>query len=152
VFNPDEISENIQKQGGFVPGLRPGRQTAEFLYKVLNRITLAGAIFLGLIAVLPYIIQAFTHTQALTLGGTSILIVVAVVVPMFKTPAAEASKPYPGAAVILPPVAILLPMVVAAYKTPATKKNDKTDKKKLFRIVFRFRFIFMTNSRLIYNF
>ncbi|MBI4049715.1 MAG: preprotein translocase subunit SecY [Candidatus Doudnabacteria bacterium] len=84
VFNPDEISENIQKQGGFVPGLRPGRQTAEFLYKVLNRITLAGAIFLGLIAVLPYIIQSFTKTQTLTLGGTSILIVVAVVIEVMK--------------------------------------------------------------------
>ncbi|MBI3952353.1 MAG: preprotein translocase subunit SecY [Candidatus Doudnabacteria bacterium] len=84
VFNPDEISENIQKQGGFVPGLRPGKQTAEFLYKVLNRITLAGAVFLGLIAVLPYIIQSFTHTQALTLGGTSILIVVAVVIEVIK--------------------------------------------------------------------
>lgn len=84
VFNPDEIAENIQKQGGFIPGLRPGRQTAEFLYKVLNRITLAGAMFLGLIAVLPYIIQTFTHTQALTLGGTSILIVVAVVIEIMK--------------------------------------------------------------------
>ncbi len=84
VFNPDEISDNIQKQGGFVPGLRPGRQTAEFLYKVLNRITLAGAIFLGLIAVLPYIVQSFTNTQALTLGGTSILIVVAVVIEIMK--------------------------------------------------------------------
>lgn len=84
VFNPEEIAENIQKQGGFVPGLRPGRQTAEFLYKVLNRITLAGAVFLGLIAVLPYIIQAFTHTRALTLGGTSLLIVVAVVIEILK--------------------------------------------------------------------
>jgi preprotein translocase subunit SecY len=84
VFNPDEISENIQRQGGFVPGLRPGRQTAEFLYKVLNRITLAGAIFLGLIAVLPYIIQSFTSTQSLTLGGTGILIVVSVVIEVMK--------------------------------------------------------------------
>lgn len=84
VFNPEEIAENIQKQGGFVPGLRPGRQTAEFLYKVLNRITLAGAIFLGLIAVLPYIIQSFTQTKALTLGGTSLLIVVAVVIEILK--------------------------------------------------------------------
>jgi preprotein translocase subunit SecY len=84
VFNPDEISENIQKQGGFVPGLRPGRQTADFLYKVLNRITLAGAIFLGLVAVLPYIVQGFTQTQALTIGGTSILIVVSVVIEVIK--------------------------------------------------------------------
>lgn len=84
VFNPDEISENIQKQGGFVPGLRPGKQTAEYLYKVLNRITLVGAVFLGLIAVLPNIVQAFTNTQSLTLGGTSLLIVVAVVIEVIK--------------------------------------------------------------------
>lgn len=84
VFNPEEISENIQKQGGFIPGLRPGRQTADFLYKVLNRITLVGALFLGLIAVLPNIIQAFTHTASLTLGGTSLLIVVAVVIEVMK--------------------------------------------------------------------
>lgn len=84
VFNPEEISENIQKQGGFIPGLRPGAQTAEFLYKVLNRITLAGAIFLGLIAVLPFIVQGFTGTQALTIGGTGILIVVAVVIEVMK--------------------------------------------------------------------
>jgi preprotein translocase subunit SecY len=84
VFNPDEISENIQKQGGFIPGLRPGSQTADFLYKVLNRITLVGALFLGLVAVLPNIVQAFTHTQALTLGGTSLLIVVAVVIEVMK--------------------------------------------------------------------
>jgi preprotein translocase subunit SecY len=84
VFNPEEISENIQKQGGFIPGLRPGAQTAEFLYKVLNRITLVGAIFLGLIAVLPNIVQAFTNSQSLTLGGTSLLIVVAVVIEIMK--------------------------------------------------------------------
>ncbi len=84
VFNPEEISENIQKQGGFIPGLRPGRQTAEFLYKVLNRITLVGALFLGLIAVLPNVVQAFTHSQSLTLGGTSLLIVVSVVIEVMK--------------------------------------------------------------------
>ncbi len=84
VFNPDEISDNIQKQGGFIPGLRPGRQTAEFMYKVLNRITLAGALFLGLIAVLPYIMQGFTASQSLTIGGTSILIVVSVVIEVIK--------------------------------------------------------------------
>jgi preprotein translocase subunit SecY len=84
VFNPEEISENVQKQGGFVPGLRPGRQTADFLYKVLNRITLAGAVFLGLVAVLPYIVQTFTKTQSLTLGGTSLLIAVSVVIEILK--------------------------------------------------------------------
>lgn len=84
IFNPEDISENIQKQGGFIPGLRPGRQTAEFLYRVLNRITLAGAIFLGLIAVLPFLMQIFTKSQALTIGGTSLLIVVAVVIETVK--------------------------------------------------------------------
>lgn len=84
VFNPDEISENIQKNGGFIPGLRPGKQTADYLYKVLNRITVFGAVFLGLIAVLPFIVQIFTKSQSLTLGGTSLLIVVAVVIDTIK--------------------------------------------------------------------
>lgn len=84
IFNPEDIADNLQKQGGFIPGLRPGRQTADFLYRVLNRITLAGAIFLGLIAVLPFLMQLVTHTQALTIGGTSLLIVVAVVIETVK--------------------------------------------------------------------
>ncbi|PIR97145.1 MAG: preprotein translocase subunit SecY [Candidatus Doudnabacteria bacterium CG10_big_fil_rev_8_21_14_0_10_41_10] len=84
VFNPDEVSENIQRQGGFVPGLRPGSQTADFLTKVLNRITLAGAVFLGLIAVLPFLFQAFTGSGNLVIGGTSLLIVVAVVIETVK--------------------------------------------------------------------
>jgi preprotein translocase subunit SecY len=84
VFNPDEVAENVQRNGGFIPGLRPGKQTADYLYKVLNRITLPGAVFLGLIAVLPFILQKFTGTQALTLGGTGILIVVAVVIETIK--------------------------------------------------------------------
>ncbi len=84
VFNPDEIAENVQKNGGFVPGLRPGKQTADYLYKVLNRITLPGATFLGLIAILPFILQKITGIQALTLGGTSLLIVVAVVIETIK--------------------------------------------------------------------
>ena len=84
IFNPEDIADNLQKQGGFVPGLRPGRQTADFLYRVLNRITLAGAIFLGLIAVLPFLMQIVTKTQALTIGGTSLLIVVAVVIETVK--------------------------------------------------------------------
>ena len=84
IFNPEDIAENVQKQGGFIPGLRPGRNTAEFLYRVLNRITLAGAIFLGLIAVLPFLMQLVTKTQALSIGGTSLLIVVAVVIETVK--------------------------------------------------------------------
>jgi len=84
IFNAQDISENVQKQGGFIPGLRPGHQTAEFLSRVLYRITLAGAIFLGLIAVLPFLMQMVTKSQALTLGGTSLLIVVAVVIETVK--------------------------------------------------------------------
>ncbi|MBI2633782.1 MAG: preprotein translocase subunit SecY [Parcubacteria group bacterium] len=77
-FEPNEISTNLQKQGGFIPGIRPGKTTAEFLSRILNRITLVGALFLGLIAVLPIIVQAGTGITTLTLGGTSLLIVVSV--------------------------------------------------------------------------
>ncbi len=84
VFNPDEVAENVQRNGGFVPGLRPGKQTADYLYKVLNRITLPGSVFLGLIAVLPLVLQNLTGTQALTLGGTGLLIVVSVVIETIK--------------------------------------------------------------------
>ena len=84
VFNPEEIAENVQKNGGFVPGLRPGGQTADFLSSVLNRITLAGAFFLALIAILPLILQKYTGTQALTFGGTGLLIVVSVVIEVIK--------------------------------------------------------------------
>src|SRR3989344_7822276 len=84
VFNPVEIAENVQRNGGFVPGLRPGAQTADFLARVLNRITLAGAFFLALIAILPLIMQNLTGAQALTFGGTSLLIAVAVVIEVIK--------------------------------------------------------------------
>lgn len=83
-FDPKNISENLQKQGGFIPGIRPGKPTAEFLYRVLNRIILVGAIFLGLIAVLPFIVRAFTDTQGLAIGGTGLLIVVSVVLETMK--------------------------------------------------------------------
>jgi len=84
VFNPQEIAENVQKNGGFVPGLRPGGQTADFLSMVLNRITLAGAFFLAVIAILPLILQSYTGTTSLTFGGTSLLIVVSVVIEVIK--------------------------------------------------------------------
>src|SRR5207237_1728829 len=76
VFNPQEIAENVQKNGGFVPGLRPGAQTADFLSRVLNRITLAGAFFLAIIAVIPLLLQKYTGTTAITFGVTSLLILV----------------------------------------------------------------------------
>ncbi|MFA6410535.1 MAG: preprotein translocase subunit SecY [Candidatus Buchananbacteria bacterium] len=84
VFHPDQISENLQKQGGFIPGIRPGRHTAEYLKNTTNRIILAGALFLGIIAVLPLILRSFTGITSLAIGGTSLLIVVSVVIETFK--------------------------------------------------------------------
>jgi preprotein translocase subunit SecY len=84
VFDPAKISENLQKQGGYVPGIRPGKTTADFLYKIMNRITLTGALFLGSIAVLPFIIQGMTNIQSMRIGGTSLLIVVSVVIETIK--------------------------------------------------------------------
>lgn len=84
VVNPDDVAENMQRSGGFVPGLRPGAQTSSYLYKVLNRITLPGSLFLGFIAILPFIVQYYTGTTSLTLGGTSLLIVVSVVIESIK--------------------------------------------------------------------
>ncbi|OGB75191.1 preprotein translocase subunit SecY [candidate division Kazan bacterium RIFCSPHIGHO2_01_FULL_49_10] len=78
VFKPANVAENLQKSGAFIPGIRPGRQTVEFLSFVSNRITLAGSLFLALVALLPILIQAFIKMPSLTLGGTSVLIVVSV--------------------------------------------------------------------------
>jgi preprotein translocase subunit SecY len=83
-FDPYQIAENVQKQGGFIPGIRPGKQTAQFLKFVLNRITLAGALFLGLIAILPLIVQSATGLSTLSIGGTALLIVVSVVLETMK--------------------------------------------------------------------
>ncbi len=79
VFNPDKISEEIRKYGGFIPGIRPGQPTADYLNRILNRITFAGAIFLGLIAILPSLAQSITGVATMTIGGTGILIVVSVI-------------------------------------------------------------------------
>ena len=83
-FDPGQISENVQKQGGFIPGIRPGKQTTNFLKYVLNRITLTGAIFLGMIAILPIILRGITGMATLTIGGTALLIVVSVVLETMK--------------------------------------------------------------------
>jgi len=83
-FEPTKVSENLQKQGGYIPGIRPGHSTANYLQKVLNRITLAGALFLATIAVLPYVIQGFTHIQSVSIGGTSLLIAVSVALDSMK--------------------------------------------------------------------
>lgn len=84
IFNPTKIAEEIKKYGGFIPGIRPGTATAAFLNYILLRITLAGAIFLGIIAILPSIASQITGIQTLVIGGTSILIVVSVVLDTAK--------------------------------------------------------------------
>lgn len=84
IFKPDQIADHLQKQGGFVPGLRPGKNTAEYLAKVSNRIMLAGALSLGVIAILPLITQGVLKITALTVGGASLLIVVSVVIETVK--------------------------------------------------------------------
>jgi len=83
-FDPGVISQNIQKQGGFVPGIRPGRPTAEFMAHVLNRITFMGALFLGAIAVLPLVVQGALGLATLTIGGTALLIVVSVAIETMR--------------------------------------------------------------------
>ncbi len=90
VFSPGDIAESLQKQGGFIPGIRPGTQTAQYLKRVLGRITLAGAFGLGFIAILPFIAQTLTHSQSLTIGGTGLLIVVSVAIETLKQVEAQA--------------------------------------------------------------
>jgi len=85
-FDPKAISSNLQKMGGFVPGIRPGESTAKFINYILNRVLLVGSLFLGAIAVMPYVVQGFTHIQTFRflVGGTSLLIVVSVVLETMK--------------------------------------------------------------------
>lgn len=90
-FDPKMISENLQKGGAFIPGVRPGESTTQYLGKVVTRITLVGALFLGLIAVLPLAMQGFTGNQTLAIGGTALLIVVSVVLDLLKKVDAQAS-------------------------------------------------------------
>ncbi len=90
-FDPDSISENLQKNGAFIPGVRPGQSTSEHIYKILNRLTLFGALFLGIIAVLPLIMQGITGIQSLAIGGTALLIVVSVVLDLMKKVDAQIS-------------------------------------------------------------
>lgn len=90
-FDPHQIAENLQKNGAFIPGVRPGISTSEYVGKVLTRITLVGAVFLGLIAVLPLIIQSLTNITAVAVGGTSLLIAVSVVLDLVKKIDAQVS-------------------------------------------------------------
>lgn len=84
-FNPTKIAGEIQKYGGFIPGIRPGAPTASYLNYILTRITLAGALFLGFIAVFPSVARGITGISTLLIGGTSVLIVVSVVLETVKT-------------------------------------------------------------------
>ena len=84
IFHPERIAENLQKQGGFIPGIRPGKHTSDYLSNTTYKIILVGALFLAVVAVLPLIVKAFTGIQSLAIGGTSILIVVSVVIEMIK--------------------------------------------------------------------
>lgn len=84
VFNTNDIAENLQKQGGFIPGIRPGKQTSEYLRSIVNRITLFGAFSLGIIAILPFIGERITGSQFLTFGGTGLLIVVSVAIESLR--------------------------------------------------------------------
>ncbi len=80
IFHPDQIAENLQKQGGFIPGIRPGKSTADYVQAIVSKIIFTGAIFLGLIAILPLVTAQLTGTKSLVIGGTSLLIVVSVVI------------------------------------------------------------------------
>jgi preprotein translocase subunit SecY len=82
-FNPAEIAENMKKNGGFIPGIRPGRSTVDYIQKTSHRLTLAGALFLAIIAILPNLILASTELQ-ISFGGTSLLIVVGVAIETMK--------------------------------------------------------------------
>lgn len=90
-FDPDSISTNLQKSGAFIPGVRPGQSTSDYISKVLTRITLVGALFLGVIAVLPLAVQGITGIQSLAIGGTALLIVVSVVLDLVKKVDAQLS-------------------------------------------------------------
>ncbi len=83
-FEPHTMAENLQKAGGFIPGVRPGNQTTEYVGSIVSRITFIGAVFLGIIAVIPIILQSVTGVQAFAIGGTGLLIVVSVVVDIVK--------------------------------------------------------------------
>jgi len=90
-FDPDSIATNLQKSGAFISGVRPGVATAEYISRILIRLTLVGALFLGAIAVLPLILRSLTGIQALAIGGTALLIVVSVVIDLVKKVDAQIS-------------------------------------------------------------
>jgi len=90
-FDPEQVATNLQKNGAFVPGIRPGSATRDYLARILNRTTTMGAVFLGIIAVLPLVMKALTGVNAFAIGGTSLLIVVSVVLDLIKKTDAQLS-------------------------------------------------------------
>jgi preprotein translocase subunit SecY len=90
-FEPHQIAKNLQKNGAFIPGVRPGETTSEYLGNIITRITLVGAVFLGVLAILPLILRGITGITSLTIGGTALLIVVSVVLDLVKKIDAQTS-------------------------------------------------------------
>jgi preprotein translocase subunit SecY len=90
-FEPDRVAENLQKSGAFVPGVRPGTETQAYIANVVNRITLPGAVFLGLLAVAPSIVQGVTGVTTLVIGGTALLIAVQVALDLARKIDAQVS-------------------------------------------------------------
>lgn len=84
VLKPSQIAENLQKQGGFVPGVRPGKETSSYLGGIISRINLTGALFLGVIAVIPFVVQAVTNINTIVVGGTGVLIMVSVIIETMR--------------------------------------------------------------------
>jgi preprotein translocase subunit SecY len=91
IFEPKRMADNLQKSGAFVPGVRPGKETEKYISAVVNRITLPGAVFLGFVAVIPFIIQGVTGITAILVGGTAMLIAVQVVLDLVRKVDAQAS-------------------------------------------------------------
>ena len=89
--DPDAMSKNLQRTGAFIPGIRPGNHTSEYLGKLITRLTLIGALFLGLVAVLPMVMQLITKSQTLAIGGTALLIAVSVVIDLVRRLDSQAS-------------------------------------------------------------
>lgn len=90
-FEPHRVAENLQKSGAFIPGVRPGRETESYIGNVVNRVTLPGALFLGLVAVIPFIIQGLTGITAILIGGTALLIGVQVLIDLIRKVDAQSS-------------------------------------------------------------
>lgn len=90
-FEPKRVSDNLQKSGAFVPGVRPGKETEKYIGNVVNRITLPGALFLGLMAVIPFVVEGITGITAILIGGTALLIAVNVVLDLIRKIDAQTS-------------------------------------------------------------